>query len=97
MSPFSVDHVVCRMICTYLGPGTEWLPEAQVNRNAFDQPSGSADKCNNETSIQRLGEGSVALLKGERWPGNEGRGLVHRSPAASADQPRLVVTLDPVA
>jgi hypothetical protein len=94
---FHVDHVVCRMICTYWGPGTEWLPEVNVNRSAVGQPSDSGEKRHNETAVQRLGEGSVALLKGENWPGNEGRGLVHRSPAASADQPRLVVTLDPVA
>jgi hypothetical protein len=91
---FHVDHVVCRMICTYWGPGTEWLPEVNVNRSAVGQPSDSGEKRHNETAVQRLGEGSVALLKGENWPGNEGRSEERR---ASADQPRLVVTLDPVA
>lgn len=38
--------------------------------------------------------GEVALMKGERWQGNEGRGLVHRSPALSAGQRRLILTLD---
>jgi hypothetical protein len=87
---FHVDHVVCRMICTYWGPGTEWLPEVSVNRKAVDRMDNnseaiSTEEYQNETNIQRLGEGCVALLKGEKWPGNEGRGLVHRSPAASAD------------
>lgn len=99
---FHVDHVVCRMICTYWGPGTEWLPDNSVNRKAVGRPVSnsemvSVENPHNEADIKQLGEGCVALLKGEKWPGNEGRGLVHRSPAASANQPRLVVTLDPVA
>ncbi len=99
---FHVDHVVCRMICTYWGPGTEWLPDNSVNRKAVGRPLSnsemeSIENPHDETDIKQLGEGCVALLKGEKWPGNEGRGLVHRSPAASVNQPRLVVTLDPVA
>jgi hypothetical protein len=34
------------------------------------------------------------LLKGERWQGNEGRGLVHRSPPLVAGERRLLLTLD---
>jgi hypothetical protein len=77
---FHVDRVVCRLICTYQGTGSEWIP-------AF----------NDEQDIRRIETGWVALMKGETWPGNEGGGLVHRSPAASAEAPRLIMTLDPVA
>lgn len=96
---FHVDHVVCRLICTYVGDGTEWLPEDSVNRHALGRMADvdTSLQHHNETKIQKLMEGSVALLKGEKWPGNEGRGLVHRSPVVSSGQSRLVVTLDPVA
>lgn len=73
---FHVDHVPLRLICTYAGPGSEWLatPDAlQVNR---------------------LARGDVALLKGEKWLGNEGAGLVHRSPQLPEGQRRLMLTLD---
>tara|TARA_R110000782_G_scaffold50302_3_gene109162 strand:- start:127 stop:561 length:435 start_codon:yes stop_codon:yes gene_type:complete len=43
---------------------------------------------------QSLQAGQVALLKGERWQGNEGRGLVHRSPPLVAGERRLLLTLD---
>lgn len=43
-------------------------------------------------NIQRLQAGEVAVLKGEKWQGNEGAGLVHRSPAAQ--QGRLLLSLD---
>lgn len=101
---FHVDHVICRLICTYFGSGTEWLPESSVTRTTLgiiDMKPGNAEAVTDinrcEPDVQMLTVGSVGLLKGERWPGNEGRGLVHRSPAASAELPRLVVTLDPIA
>lgn len=44
-------------------------------------------------AIERLATGAIGLLKGEAWEGNEGRGLVHRSPAPG-DHPRLVLALE---
>ncbi|WP_428354217.1 DUF1826 domain-containing protein [Methyloprofundus sp.] len=37
---------------------------------------------------------AYALLKGERWEGNENAGLVHRSPAINEGERRLLLTLD---
>jgi Protein of unknown function (DUF1826) len=86
---FHVDRVPCRLLSTYVGEGTEWhLPE-HVQR--------LSDECVNplpEAIPKNLNIGDVALLKGESWDGNEGRGLVHRSPSASQAAPRLVLTLD---
>ena len=48
----------------------------------------------NSSDIQQLTAGDVALLKGESWMGNEGGGLVHRSPQLSKDNKRLLLTLD---
>lgn len=86
---FHVDRVPCRLICTYAGASTEWLPPEHVERldNGGINPRP-------EAAAKTLGLGDVALLKGEAWEGNEGRGLVHRSPAASDSAPRLVLTLD---
>jgi len=44
--------------------------------------------------IAILSTGDVALLKGESWLGNEGGGLVHRSPGLSNKKKRLLLTLD---
>jgi len=44
--------------------------------------------------IERINTGEVALLKGEKWQGNEGNGLIHRSPAVVAGERRLILTLD---
>lgn len=88
---FHVDRVPARLLCTYQGTGTEWLPEAQVTRPRSPGPLPEQDP--EEQQIQRIPTGAIALLKGEAWEGNEGRGLVHRSPAPTST-PRLVIGLD---
>ena len=47
-----------------------------------------------ETDIENLQSGQVALLKGERWEGNEGAGLVHRSPDLDKGARRFLLSLD---
>jgi hypothetical protein len=96
---FHVDRLGCRLITTYAGVATEWLPHTRVRRDRLGIVSaGIADhesgvyRC--EAHIQRLRRGDVALLKGEGWEGNEGRGLVHRSPAVPEDEKRVLLTLD---
>lgn len=86
---FHVDRVPCRLICTYAGVGTQWHAHEQVRR--FDD--GSLAQIADDLPHQ-LNTNDVALLKGESWEGNEGRGLVHRSPSASDTNRRLVLTLD---
>jgi hypothetical protein len=44
--------------------------------------------------IGQIASGDVALLKGEKWHGNEGFGLIHRSPQLAAGERRLILTLD---
>ena len=96
---FHVDRVPCRLVTTYQGLATQWLPHHLVDRSKLgtgnnglpDELSGiyqSAD------DIQQLNSGDVALIKGEHWEGNENAGLVHRSPAPKSGEKRLLLTLD---
>lgn len=74
---FHADHVELRLLCTYLGKGTEWLRDEDANR------AGLGKGCNDRIiagEIQHLDTFDVGLLKGSRYPGNEDRGVVHRSP-----------------
>lgn len=46
-------------------------------------------------TMQRAEPGSVVLLKGHSWPGNEGRGAIHRSPPIEkVGERRLLLKLD---
>ena len=44
--------------------------------------------------IKQFDTGHVALLKGESWDGNQGAGLVHRSPNVEGYYKRLYMTID---
>jgi hypothetical protein len=88
---FHVDKVPLRLITSYAGVGSEWLEEGVMPRSALGQPGAEPQ---DEVLIQRLATGHVALAKGEKWQGNEGRGLIHRSPQPPAGERRLLLTLD---
>lgn len=96
---FHVDNVKCRLVSTYFGPGTEWLPNALVKRDKLghgnngelDEDSGLFLK---QTDIRQLEVGDLGLLKGEGWKNNQGNGLVHRSPQKTDDYKRLYMTID---
>lgn len=85
---FHTDRVPCRLITTYGGAGTEWLS------NPEDCPLPQAPPPTALNAVQVMSGGEVALLKGDSWKGNEGLGLVHRSPQVIAPHKRLLLTLD---
>lgn len=86
---FHVDHVPVRLITTYSGAGSEWLKEGAMDRQQLGQANAEP-----HVQIQQLDSGDVALLKGEKWQGNEGFGLIHRSPQPAMGERRLILTLD---
>jgi len=88
---FHVDHVPVRLLTTYAGAGSQWLKEGAMDRRCLAQPEAEP---NDGQVIQQLRSGEVALVKGEKWHGNEGFGLIHRSPSLAPGDRRLIVTLD---
>ncbi len=80
--------------------GTEWLPEYALNRHQLGMgssglPDAESGLIVDPTAIRKMPAYAVGLMKGESWEGNEGYGLVHRSPTPSTEQPRrLLLTLD---
>ena len=96
---FHVDRVPCRLITTYQGVATEWLPHQVVDRSKLGLGSNGQSDLDSglfrhQRDIQQLNCGDVALLKGELWEGNENAGLVHRSPTVPTGESRLLLTLD---
>jgi len=97
---FHVDHVALRLLCTWNGPGSEWVDDAQVDRRFLG--AGSRGLPDEQSGLLRPGakiwqipEQAIALCKGDAWAGNERRGVVHRSPAvAPTDGARVLLALD---
>ena len=93
---FHVDAVAMRMVTTYVGPGTEWLPEDVVDRAALARliecPSdANAAIVRDPSCVVRAQAGDVLMLKGSRDPNAGGRGAVHRSPPLNEGEVRLVL------
>lgn len=84
------DCVPLRLVTTYRGPGTEWLPPAQ-GAAAMSQPD------ENMAGSEQLAPFDVALFKGCGWTGvAHETGIVHRSPRiAGLGVTRLVLVLNP--
>ncbi len=98
---FHVDKLGCRLITTYSGPATEWLENADIDRSKLGPGAEGKADCESglysqESAIYQLSHGDVALLKGELWPGNHKRGIVHRSPTIPTGLKRLFVTMDAI-
>ena len=77
---FHVDNIPVRLVNTYLGEGTEWLP--------IDAQS--------EHSIHQMEPFSVGLLKGKAWEGHEHMAARHRSCQVAPKSQRVLLTLDPL-
>lgn len=94
---FHCDNVTVRLVTSWRGPGSEWLPEHALDRRGLGAPS--PDKpaiVVDSTAIERLGTGDVALIKGSDWHGEGRGGLVHRSPDLAPGQRRLMMSIDPL-
>ncbi len=86
-----VDRVGIRLVCTYQGPGTQWLDDQDVDRR--DLHPGRM----REGAFTQAVPGEIVLLKGVLWQGNDTFGAVHRSPGlGSSTSLRTLITLDPL-
>ena len=80
---FHVDYVRYRLVTTYVGPGTEWVPDSAVRREALDHPPDCPCDANKEivkdaSAIRHAVPGEVVVMKGALHPNS--LGAVHRSP-----------------
>lgn len=93
---FHQDKNMMRLLCTYAGPGTEWLPEERVDRAQLGLQGRSPAEANAAIARgapQRCEPGEILILTGARFDHRQS-GVVHKSPAASLG-PRLLVAIDP--
>jgi hypothetical protein len=84
-----IDRTGIRLLCTWYGPGTEWLDDPRIDPRGL--PGSAADA----PATGQARPFDILLLKGSAWQGDAAGGAVHRSPqVAPGSDPRILVALD---
>jgi hypothetical protein len=92
---FHTDMNDLRLLCTYSGPGTLWLNDDNVNREALDSHYDNECIVLDESKIRQAATGAVVILKGAIYPGEATNAIVHRSPSIEeSGERRLLLRID---
>jgi hypothetical protein len=90
---FHTDKNKLRLLCTYVGQGTLWLPNSNVGREFLGRGV-NRDIVLDPLHVFQARPLDVLILKGETWPNNELGGAVHRSPPLAVGEKRLLLKID---
>jgi len=92
---FHVDMYELRMLCTYLGQGTQWLQNDNINYDSLNNYGDNEGIVLNEKDIKQLNASDVAIIKGALYPNSTVGGLAHRSPRIeNLNQKRIILRVD---
>ena len=90
---FHTDINDLRLLCTYIGPGTLWLPDEAVDLKALQKGGDEQALVVDEQQIQQVSTGDVVILKGALYP--EANPILHRSPSIEeSGEKRLLLRID---
>lgn len=87
---FHVDNYCCRLLCTYVGPGTELVPSEAAREDFLSSGGEDAELANRQivsdpSRVIHAGRADAVLLKGTRWPTVHHTAAIHRSPPIRSD------------
>ena len=85
---YHIDHVPLRLLVTYYGRGTEWVPDSAVDRLAYDSGMPNNKILTNNNARKFLNAWDIAIFRG----GPDG--LLHRTPDAALNTPSILLRLD---
>ena len=85
---YHIDNVPLRLLVTYAGQGTEWLPDEFANKRAYANGEPNEKIIKDISKKQFVGEWDIALFKG----GPEG--LLHRTPDSALNNNSILMRLD---
>ncbi|XOV67882.1 MAG: DUF1826 domain-containing protein [Fluviicola sp.] len=92
---FHSDMNDLRLLCTYAGPGTLWLKDDNINRDALNQRGEDDDIVKNKDEIQQVKTGAAVIIKGAMYPKKGTKAAVHKSPPVEeTGEKRLMLRID---
>ena len=87
-SRYHIDNVPMRLLVTYSGQGTEWLPNEIANRIAFEEGLPNEKIVKDSSKIKSIKTFNVAIFRGGA------AGLLHRTPDSALKNPSILLRLD---
>lgn len=92
---FHADYNVLRLLCTYMGDGTLWLPDQAIDFVAYHKGKCNDEIVKDEHLIQQIATGSVCILKGAKYA--DDRPILHRSPnIENKSSQRILLRIDAI-
>lgn len=85
---YHIDFVPQRLLVTYAGKGTEWLPAEAADREAFARGKPNENIVKDWSALQFMNPWDVAVFRGGK---NE---LLHRTPDDALNRPSVLMRLD---
>ena len=85
---YHIDNVPRRMLVTYAGKGTEWIPDEAADRKAFKSGEPNEKIIKDKSALQFINPWDVAVFRGGP------NGVLHRTPDAALNGPSILMKLD---
>ncbi|MEO0896451.1 MAG: DUF1826 domain-containing protein [Bacteroidota bacterium] len=79
---FHTDAIELRLLCTYVGPGTLWVPDQFVNWDKMNEPSNEA-RVKDMAEVRQFAPFELGVLKGAMYDANNGQAVLHKSPTVT--------------
>ena len=90
---YHIDNVPVRLLVTYYGKGTEWLPRDACNYSAYYNGESNEKIIKIKNKSKFIEPWSIAIFKGQRFKGGA-NAILHRTPDAALNKKSLLMCLD---
>lgn len=85
---YHIDNVPMRLLVTYFGQGTEWLPDEAADRRAFAMGEPNAKIIKDASARQFMKSWDISVFRGGP------KGLLHRTPDQALSGRSILMRLD---
>ena len=90
---YHIDNVPVRLLVTYYGKGTEWLPRDACNYSAYYNGESNEKIIKMKNKSKFIEPWSVAIFKGQKSKGGT-KAILHRTPDEALNKKSLLMCLD---
>ena len=90
---FHIDNVPVRLLVTYYGTGTEWVPSNACDYSAYYDGKNNNEIIKDASAIKFMNPWDIGIFKGNKFTGSA-KGILHRTPDNAINCPSLLMRLD---